>query len=333
MKQSMDFIIEFMEKMKFFDEKLLTYRINQYQTYDFDMVSAAEDTEEVELVYAGVVREDIDSLAHILSFAGVTETGIEEVRKKIEAFRNLPDMFSTENEAYTIRRQLTPIFYDVYTRAFLRIVKEKIEPTPTLKMFFNFGFMDSQLAGEEQVKVLYELTNRLELCSSEHVYTIFSWLKEIYEGRKEPSKNEFDVDYTGHLLEMRKNHEITREEENHLKHDQLKKVQFEIHNMFMTNNRITYGRITTFCPVLHEKDFIRTIDQLIVSLMTVNAAIDEIDKSIDHLTKVKNALLGSENNLRLANNKAEDLSIKKLTKNAPSVKAMFDELHDSEEQN
>jgi len=64
-----------------------------------------------------------------------------------------------------------------------------------------------------------------------------------------------------------------------------------------------------------------------------NAAIDEIDKSIDHLTKVKNALLGSENNLRLANNKAEDLSIKKLTKNAPSVKAMFDELHDSEEQN
>ena len=55
-------------------------------------------------------------------------------------------------------------------------------------------------------------------------------------------------------------------------------------------------------------------------------AIEEIDKTIDHLQKTKDALLSSENNLRLANNKAEDLSIKKLTKNAPSVRAMFEEL-------
>lgn len=55
-------------------------------------------------------------------------------------------------------------------------------------------------------------------------------------------------------------------------------------------------------------------------------AIDEIDKTITHLQKTKEALLSSENNLRLANNKAEDLSIKKLTKNAPTVKEMFDEL-------
>lgn len=57
-------------------------------------------------------------------------------------------------------------------------------------------------------------------------------------------------------------------------------------------------------------------------------AIDEIDKTIDHLIKTKEALLASENNLRLANNKAEDLTIKRLTRNAPSVKALFDALHD-----
>ncbi|MBR4999254.1 MAG: DUF2130 domain-containing protein, partial [Clostridia bacterium] len=56
-------------------------------------------------------------------------------------------------------------------------------------------------------------------------------------------------------------------------------------------------------------------------------AIAEIDKTILHLQKTKEALLSSENNLRLANDKAEDLSIKKLTKNAPSVKAMFDEIN------
>lgn len=58
-------------------------------------------------------------------------------------------------------------------------------------------------------------------------------------------------------------------------------------------------------------------------------AIEEIDKTITHLQKTKEALLSSENNLRLANNKAEDLSIKRLTKNAPTVKEMFDELKEN----
>ncbi len=59
-------------------------------------------------------------------------------------------------------------------------------------------------------------------------------------------------------------------------------------------------------------------------------AIDEIDKTIDHLQKTKDALLSSENNLRLANNKAEDLTIKKLTSNSPSIALMFEELSNQE---
>lgn len=55
-------------------------------------------------------------------------------------------------------------------------------------------------------------------------------------------------------------------------------------------------------------------------------AIEEIDKTIEHLQKTKEALLSSENNLRLANNKAEDLSIKRLTKNNPTMQAKFDAL-------
>ncbi len=56
-------------------------------------------------------------------------------------------------------------------------------------------------------------------------------------------------------------------------------------------------------------------------------AIEEIDKTIDHLQKTKDALLSSENNLRLANDKAEDLSIKKLTRNNPTMQAKFEELN------
>ena len=61
-------------------------------------------------------------------------------------------------------------------------------------------------------------------------------------------------------------------------------------------------------------------------------AIDEIDKTIDHLQKTKEALLSSENNLRLANNKAEDLTIKRLTRNNPTMKAKFEQL-EQERQN
>ena len=55
-------------------------------------------------------------------------------------------------------------------------------------------------------------------------------------------------------------------------------------------------------------------------------AIDEIDKTILHLNKTKDALLSSQNNLRLANNKADDLTIKKLTRGNPTMKARFEEL-------
>ncbi|MCR4879900.1 MAG: DUF2130 domain-containing protein [Bacilli bacterium] len=57
-------------------------------------------------------------------------------------------------------------------------------------------------------------------------------------------------------------------------------------------------------------------------------AIEEIDNTIKHLTKVKESLLSSENNLRLANDKAQDLSIRKLTYNNPTMKEKFDSLKD-----
>lgn len=59
-------------------------------------------------------------------------------------------------------------------------------------------------------------------------------------------------------------------------------------------------------------------------------AIDEIDKTIDHLQKTKEALLGSERNLRLANDKAQDLTIKKLTRKNPTMKAKFAALKEAE---
>lgn len=58
-------------------------------------------------------------------------------------------------------------------------------------------------------------------------------------------------------------------------------------------------------------------------------AIEEIDKSIDHLQKIKDNLLGSENQLRLANDKAEDLTVKKLTRKNPTMRALLDEAREA----
>ena len=62
-------------------------------------------------------------------------------------------------------------------------------------------------------------------------------------------------------------------------------------------------------------------------------AIDEIDKTIDHLQKTKEALLSSENNLRLANNKAEDLTIKRLTRGNPTMAEKFAQLKKDNDDN
>ena len=87
--------------------------------------------------------------------------------------------------------------------------------------------------------------------------------------------------------------------------------------------------ITTFEDDLDtfKTGFARNYD---LAAQKFQTAIKEIDKTIDHLQKTKEALLGSENNLRLANNKAEDLSIKKLTRGNPTMVAKFAELKTGE---
>ena len=280
-KKKINLIIEFLKKLKLYDEKLLLYRVSEYTNYDFDGTGLEEfaaiglDTAEIEMPES---RENIDYLAHILSFAGKNEEEIEKIRQKVEEFRDLPDMFSTEQDAYQIRRQIIPIFYDVYHRAFLHVVKDGVEPTPIVKMFFNFGFMDPQLAGEENVNSLYDLTDHLDMCNSEHVYTIFNWLKAVYEGEKEPSKNEFDLDWPAYVADLRKSGAVQQADIPALLKNQEAKLKFEIQNMFTVGNRITYGKLTTFCPILGEYDLINSIDKMLVTVEKLEEAINGIRK-------------------------------------------------------
>ena len=279
-RKAIETIIEFVGKMKFFDEKVVAQRVGKYRRYDFEgnVLVTSDASEDGLHEFAEELRENVDCLAHILTFAGKNEDEIEEVRNKIAAFRDLPDMFSTDNDAYMIRKQLIPIFYDAYVRIFMKVVKGGAEPTPIVKMFLNFGFMDAQLAGEENVNTLYDLTNHLEKCNSDHVYTIFTWLKAVYNGEKEPSKNEFDLDYPAYIADQRKSGAVRADEVQALLNNKEEKLKFEIKNMFTSGNRITYGKITTFCPILGEYDLINSIDKMLVTTERLDEALNQIRK-------------------------------------------------------
>lgn len=284
LKDNMERMAEVVKKLGIYDEKLVTDRIDVYSSQDFSGTGAAyatpekaeneDDWEEEE----GGTGEDC--LVHILSYAGCEENAIEETRDLIQQYQNLPDIMSTEAEAYGLRKRLTQMFYDIYYKVFMKVVKNEEEMTPILEMFLNFGFMDVQMVGEDNANTLYDLTEHLDVCESEHVYTIYRWLKSVYEGRNEPSKNEFDMDYPAYLADMRKNGNITQDQQKKLMNNRDYKVKFEMQNMFMSGNRITYGKISTFCPILGEYDLINSIDKMLVTAQKLETAIDKI-RAID----------------------------------------------------
>lgn len=270
-QQELTFLSGFIRKIQLYEPALIQTRIRQYEEYDFDNVASAQLSRKID-----VLTEDC--LKHILDFA---QTGPEEADAfltQVNAYRNLPDMTSTDAAAYKIRKQIAPLFYQIYYQVFLQAVEHEDEASPIIEMFLNFGFMDTKLAGEENAKALYDLTGRLRQFQSERVYTIFSWLKSIYFGRNEPSKNEFELDYPAYLLEQRKNGDLTEEQVKKMLHDQKEKVRFEIQNMFSSANRITYGKITTFCPILCEFDLINTIDKMAVTVERLEEELNKIRK-------------------------------------------------------
>lgn len=276
---NMDRMLEVIKKLGIYDEKLVAKRLDAYKSQDLSASGdayAMPETEEDKDWDDEDNGAGEDCLVHILSYAGCEEKEIEEVRGLIKKYQSLPDMMSTEPEVHGLRKRLTQIFYETYQKVFMKAVKNEDELTPILEMFLNFGFMDVQMAGEENANALYDLTEHLDVCRSEHVYTIYDWLKSVYEGKNEPCKNEFDLDYPAYLADMRKNNKITAEQQKKLMGDNECKVKFEMQNMFVSGNRVTYGKISTFCPILAEYDLINSIEKMLVTAQKLESAIDKV---------------------------------------------------------
>lgn len=274
-------IIEFANTLGIYSDALITRRYSEYKNYDFLASSQIDNTGKA--ISSENSRKEIDILSencliHILVYAGYRDEEIDAIYKKIEGYKNLPDLLATDSATYAIRKQITIVFYDIYYRVFLKSVKETDTLTPIIEMFLNFGFMDVDFVGEENARALYDLTAHLDICHSEHIYTIYEWLKCIYRGEKEPSKNEFDLNFEAYLKEQSKGGKITPEQINEIKNNPEAKVEFEIKNMFTSVNRTTYGKITTFCPIISGTDLINSVEKMLITAERIENSLNEIRK-------------------------------------------------------
>lgn len=256
------------------DKELCEERVREYkdnlasmEEHGFDTVSSdSERTKNASSV--------VGSLETILTYAECDGKIASDFRYYIGEYKKQIDKNATDDENRNLRKNITKLFYKVYMAAFQVSLRGKEIPT-ILKMFFQFGYVDEELAGMENASYLYSIADDFPSSPERNVYTVYEWLKAIYEGKKEPSRNEFDTDYTAYLHELKVTGKISAAKEAQMAHENSQKVIFELENMFPLVNKITFGRLSTFCPVFSEHNVLKDLSR---SLVTADKAVNVINE-------------------------------------------------------
>ena len=201
----------------------------------------------------------------------------------------------------------------------------------------DFIFRETSEDGIELISIMFEMKNQADQTATKHKNEDF--FKELDKDRRE--KNcEYAV-----LVSM-------LEEDNDYYNTGIVDVSYKYPKMYVIRPQffipvITFLKNAAYKSLEYKRELINVRNQNIDITNFENdlnvfkngfgrnyelaskkffSAIEEIDKAILHLQKMKDELLGSENNLRLANNKLEDLTVKKLVKNNPTMKQKFEDL-------
>ncbi len=251
-----------------------------------NLVTDDEQTHEVEEMK--VVNELQDSMRKILEYAQLGAEETAELKKYVTLFKNLEDKYDTSDEARLIRRNISKLFYPIYQTVFLRAYNEK-NTDKVIDLFLRYGFFDETLLTKQQLVELYYLDTQADDSIPCKVYNIRDWLVEIYEGRKEPSKSEFDLDYAESIREMKKTVRMSAQEEKDMLTDSNKKLNYEIINMFQCNNRLVNGQVYSFVPILHKDMFAKKISTTFVTAAKVNYVVNQL-REIDFSVFYREAL-------------------------------------------
>lgn len=234
---------------------------------------------------AAQLDEDIvgklkNSLDQILQYAECEPDLAAEFRKRVETYKHLVNKNSTEDDARMLRAGITKSFNQIYIQAFQKSVKDTAVPK-VVKMLFNFGYMDEELAGMENAVALYRMAEQIPTDPKRGVYSYYEWLMAIYHGQKEPSRNEFDMDYADYLHEQQRLARITKEEEAILLRTPESRVMYELENVFPTVDKTTSGHISTYCPIFSEHNLLKTLDSAVVSADRVEQIMNGI-RGVDY---------------------------------------------------
>lgn len=257
------------------DQASIDKEMYQTRTAEYRDKLAHLSDEPAETAAVEDVADVTDSMNTILAYAEVSSETAIAFREAVNKFAKMTDKNASDDAARKLRLSITKLFYQIYEKAFLKSMNDPSIPK-VVKMFFNFGYIDENLAGMENAAYLYKIVDHLPTDPKRKVYTAYEWLTAIYKGQKEPSRNEFDSDFPTFLREQKMTGNITAADEARMLNDTKEKTLFEMRNMFPTVNKITFGRVLSFCPIFSEHNVLKDLDASLVSVDQVESAFQKI---------------------------------------------------------
>lgn len=268
------------------------------------------------------------------------ETQIKDRDDAIERLRDMKARLSTKMIGETLEQHCETEFNRIRSTAFPRAYFEKDNDASTGSKG-DYIFRDLDEAGTEIVSIMFEMKNEIDTTATKKKNEDF--LKELDKDRAEKgceyailvSLLEPDSElYNSGIVDVFHRYPkmyIVRPQFflpiiTLLRTAAMKSLEYKTELALVKAQNVD---ITSFENDLDKfkTGFAKNYD---LASKKFGIAIDEIDKSIDHLQKTKDALLGTDRNLRLANDKAQDVTIKKLTRHNPTMASKFDELNDQE---
>jgi len=265
------------------------------------------------------------------------ETQIKDRDNEIERIRDMKARLSTKMVGETLELHCETEFNRIRSTAFPRAYFEKDNDAKTGSKG-DYIFRDRDEFGTEIVSVMFEMKNESDTTATKKKNEDF--LKELDKDRTEKgceyailvSLLESDSElYNSGIVDVFHRYPkmyVVRPQFfipiiTLLRNAAMKSLEYKTELALVKAQNVD---VTSFEDDLDtfKTAFAKNYD---LASRKFQTAIDEIDKSIDHLQKTKDALLGTDRNLRLANNKAQDVTIKKLTRHNPTMAAMFDKLN------
>ena len=222
----------------------------------------------------------VNALNTILLYSELPQDVTTKFEEEINEFKKNENRYDSSDEARALRRSIGNSFYDIYSHAFLKSLTDEVLPME-LKMFFMFGFVDEELAGEKNTAILYNMAKAYTPDPDGKVLTVYEWLKKIFNLEVDPSRNEFDQDWPTYLREQKTSGSITQEQLDRMTNSPTSRLNFEIHNLFALGNKMTFGRISSFVPVFDVQNVLRPLDLAYLTAARINDYYKMI-RSVDY---------------------------------------------------